>query len=128
MRLLNLFAISLLSLTLFVACSSTPPEGVEVLSCKDFDQRMQETGLLQLIDVRTSEEFEGGTIGKAVNIDYHGDGFKEKMSKFDRNRPVFVFCAKGGRSSKASAICKELGFKEIYDLNGGYTAWRHYKQ
>lgn len=129
MRLLNLFAISLLSLTLFVACgSSTSVEGVALLSCKDFDKKLKETASAQLIDVRTAEEFTGGTIGAAINIDYMADGFKEKMSKLDTERPVFVFCAKGGRSGKASSICKELGFKAIYDLDGGYTAWSQYEK
>jgi rhodanese-related sulfurtransferase len=128
MKLLNLFAISLLSLTLFIACSSsTPVEGVGLLSCKDFDQKVKETESVQLIDVRTADEFAGGTIGTAVNIDFFGETFKEEMGKLDLERPVFVFCAKGGRSGKASAICKELGFKTIYDLDGGYTAWSQYE-
>ena len=77
MKLFNLFAISLLSLTLFIACgSSTPVEGVELLSCKDFDQKVKETESVQLIDVRTADEYAGGTIGMAVNID-----FLEKVSK-----------------------------------------------
>jgi len=81
-----------------------------------------------LIDVRTAKEFEEGTIGSAVNIDFFGEKFKEEMSKLDTERPVFVFCAKGGRSGKASAVCKEIGFKKIYDLNGGYTAWSQYEK
>ena len=56
------------------------------------------------------------------------ENFKEEMAKLDVERPVFVFCAKGGRSGKASAICKELGFKTIYDLDGGYTAWSQYEK
>lgn len=129
MKLLNLFALSLLSLTLFIACSSsTPVEVVDLLSCKDFDQKVKETTSVQLIDVRTPDEFAEGTIGTAVNIDFFGENFKEEMGKLDLERPVFVFCAKGSRSGKASKICKELGFKTIYDLDGGYTAWSQYEK
>lgn len=129
MKLLNLFAASLLSLTLFIACgSSTPVEGVGLLSCKDFDEKVKTTESVQLVDVRTADEFAGGTIGTAVNIDFFGENFKEEMAKLDVERPIFVFCAKGGRSGKASAICKELGFKTIYDLDGGYTAWSQYEK
>jgi rhodanese-related sulfurtransferase len=129
MKLLNLFAASLLSLTLFVACSSAvPTEGVVLLSCKEFDQKIKETESVQLIDVRTAEEFAGGTIGRAVNLDFFGENFKEEMRKLDVERPVLVFCASGGRSGKASAICKEIGFKMIYDLDGGYTAWSQYEK
>ena len=129
MKLLNLFALSLLSLTLFIACgSSTPVEGGGLLSCKDFDQKVKETESVQLIDVRTADEFVGGTIGTAVNIDFFGENFKEKMGKLDLERPIFVFCARGSRSGKAGEICKELGFKTIYDLDGGYTAWSQYEK
>jgi rhodanese-related sulfurtransferase len=129
MKLLNLFALSLLTLTLFIACDSvTPAEGFELLSCKDFDEKVKETKSVQLIDVRTADEFAGGTIGSAVNIDFFGENFKEEMAKLDLERPVFVFCKSGGRSGKASAICKELGFKAIYDLDGGYTAWSQYEK
>lgn len=129
MKLLNLFAASLLSLTLFVACgSSTPVEGVALLSCEEFDQKIKETESVQLIDVRTAKEFAGGTIGTAVNLDFFGENFKEEMGKLDLERPVLLFCASGGRSGKTSAICKELGFKTIYDLDGGYTAWSQYEK
>ncbi|MFT5645603.1 MAG: phage shock protein E [Aureispira sp.] len=129
MKLLNLFAASLLSLTLFVACgSSTPTEKTVLLPCKDFDQKVKETTSVQLIDVRTADEFAGGTIGTAANIDFLGENFKEEMGNLDLERPVFVFCARGSRSGKASEICKELGFKTIYDLDGGYTAWSQYEK
>lgn len=129
MKLLNLFAVSLLSLTLLIACGSARPvEGVELLSCKDFDQKTQGTSPVQLIDIRTAEEVAAGTIGAAVNIDFFGENFKEEMSKLDVEQPLFIFCASGRRSGKASTICKELGFKAIYDLDGGYTAWSQYKK
>lgn len=127
MKLLNLLAIGFFTITLFVACTNAV-EGVSVLPCKDFEAKFQATENVQLIDVRTPEEYAAGTIGTAVNIDYYNDNFKAEMDKLDKSRPVFVFCAKGGRSASAGAICKEIGFKEIYDLEGGYTAWKAYKK
>ncbi len=45
--------------------------------------------------------------------------FKQQVEKLDKNKPVFVYCAVGGRSAKASQILKESGFKVIYNLQGG---------
>ena len=127
MRQLTFFTTTFFLILLFIACS-TPIEGVEVLSCKEFDKKLQETKQEQIIDVRTLDEFNGGTIQTAMNIDFYSKNFKKNINAFDKNRPVFVFCAKGGRSSSACKIFKEEGFKVIYDLEGGYTAWSQYKK
>lgn len=126
MKLLNLFMISFCLLGLLLACKA-PVEGVQLLPCKEFETALNAAPDAQLVDVRTPEEYAGGTIMAAVNIDYNGEGFKEALDQLDKAKPIFVFCAKGGRSGAASKICKALGFKTIYDLDGGYTAWSQYK-
>lgn len=97
-----------------------------MLDCASFDSTLKHTDKPQLIDVRTSQEFEEGTIYEALNVDYTGEDFKSAMNQFDKKQPIFVFCAKGGRSGSASKICKNLGFETIYDLQRGYTAWKSY--
>jgi rhodanese-related sulfurtransferase len=78
---------------------------------------------VQLIDVRTSEEYSKGFIEEAQNIDYNSTDFANKISKLDKNKPVLLYCAMGGRSSKASKVFKSQGFKKIYDLKGGFLSW-----
>ncbi|MEY3426510.1 MAG: hypothetical protein RL679_1868 [Bacteroidota bacterium] len=77
----------------------------------------------QLLDVRTPGEFNAGHIKNADNIDFTGSDFREKVATLDREKPVLIYCHSGNRSGKASLILKELGFKEIYDLQGGYSNW-----
>ena len=50
--------------------------------------------------------------------------FKTELAKLDRKQPVFVYCAAGGRSYRASKQLQALGFERIYDLVGGMQAWR----
>ena len=78
---------------------------------------------VQLIDVRTSEEYSKGFIEEAQNIDYNSTDFANKISKLNKNKPVLLYCAMGGRSSKASKVFKSQGFKKIYDLKGGFLSW-----
>ena len=59
----------------------------------------------------------------AQNICVTTDDFKEKVKELDKNKPVYLYCKKGGRSAKAAEILADLGFKEIYDLQGGITNW-----
>ena len=77
----------------------------------------------QLLDVRTPGEFNAGHIKNADNIDFTGSDFREKVATLDREKPVLIYCHSGNRSGKASLILKELGFKEVYDLQGGYSNW-----
>ena len=77
----------------------------------------------QLLDVRTPGEFNAGHIKNADNIDFTGSDFREKVATLDREKPVLIYCHSGNRSGKASLILKELGFKEVYDLQGGFSNW-----
>ena len=110
----------LIPLLLFIACAQEKPK-ITLLEKQEFKEMMVQD--VQLIDVRTPEEYSGGFIGTAVNINYNAPDFKLQISKLDREKPVLLYCAAGGRSGKASQILDSLGFKTIYDLKGGYRSW-----
>ena len=76
-----------------------------------------------LLDVRTPEEIAAGKIDNAIEIDYKAPDFKDKLAALDKNKEYIVYCAVGGRSSKAVSIMQSLGFGKSYNLLGGYTAW-----
>ncbi|HIP37389.1 MAG TPA: rhodanese-like domain-containing protein [Crocinitomix sp.] len=76
-----------------------------------------------LLDVRTVGEVANGTINGSTNIDFNSPNFKSEIEKLDREKPVLVFCASGGRSGSAMRMMKDMGFKEVYNLTGGYMAW-----
>ena len=95
---------------------------VEVIDAKSFQKKLGDS-LVQIIDVRTPSEFSGGNIPGSINIDYNASDFSEKISKLNAQTETLIYCHSGGRSGKASKVLKELGFKEIYDLRGGYSNW-----
>jgi len=76
-----------------------------------------------LVDVRTAEEFIDGHIEGALNIDYFSATFSDDISKVGFEIPVLLYCRSGNRSSKAMKIMNELGFKEVYNLEGGIKGW-----
>lgn len=94
----------------------------KVVSSKEFKTLMSKKGA-QLIDVRTPKEYNDGHIGAAKNIDFYGSTFKSQMEKLDRNKPVLLYCHSGGRSGQALTMLKSIGFKEVYDLKGGWSSW-----
>ncbi len=82
----------------------------------------------QFVDVRTPKEYTEGHIKGAENIDFLAEGFLEKMEKFDKEIPVYIYCRSGNRSAKAAAQLYEIGFKNIIDLQGGYKDWKKFEQ
>jgi UPF0176 protein len=76
-----------------------------------------------VIDTRNHYEIEVGTFPGA--IDPRTDSFREfpafagQLATADRSRPVAMFCTGGIRCEKASALMQDLGFDEVYQLQGG---------
>ncbi len=79
---------------------------------------------VQLVDVRTPDEYHAGKIDDAINIDYFDqENFAKAFEKLDKNKPLYVYCRSGHRSHESAVLLEKMGFKEIYDLEGGYIAW-----
>ena len=79
---------------------------------------------VQLVDVRTSEEFNAGHIEGAINIDFKNDEvFYQSFQRLDKKNPVYVYCRSGNRSKKSADKLLEMGFSMVYDLKGGYIDW-----
>lgn len=77
-----------------------------------------------LLDVREAKELEGGRLPNAVHIPLSQlNGRADELAKL-ASRPVVAYCATGNRSRSAGAALARVGFKDIYNLHGGYRAWK----
>ena len=112
-----------LVLLAFTACRDADTAGIRVISPQEVNDAVYENGPQQLVDVRTLEEFKEGHLANAQNICVTDDDFQEKLSNLDKNKPVYLYCRSGKRSASAAKIMRKLGFKEIYDMEGGYLNW-----
>ncbi len=106
------------------SCNSGSKGEVEMISPIDVYEAVYGEDSLQLVDVRTQEEFEVSHLKNAQNICVTSDDFKEKVATLDKQKPVYVYCKKGGRSAQAATILKEMGFTKVYDLQGGIASWK----
>jgi rhodanese-related sulfurtransferase len=79
---------------------------------------------IMLLDVRTPEETQQGVINNAMVLDFYDPRFQSKIEQLDKTKTYLVYCAAGGRSADASKIMAEKGFKKVYNLSGGYRAWK----
>jgi thioredoxin len=113
--------IATLIIILSISCSNS--QNFKSVDVATFKSTLEKTNDVQLIDVRTEDEFNGGHIKNAKNIDWNGNDFDAQLTSLDKTKPVLVYCLSGGRSKKAAAKLTELGFKEVIELNDGYLAW-----
>jgi rhodanese-related sulfurtransferase len=77
-----------------------------------------------LLDLRETKELEGGRLPNAIHIPLSQIQTRSQELAKHASRPVVAYCASGNRSRVAGNTLAKLGFKEIYNLHGGYRAWK----
>ncbi|WP_323789440.1 rhodanese-like domain-containing protein [Psychroserpens sp.] len=112
-----IFALSLTN------CANESQSEIKVISPEEM-QTLLELDDVQIVDVRTPEEYKDGFIGNSQNIDFNSPTFDEDITKLDKSKPVILYCKSGGRSAKCTEKLKDAGFVKIYDLYGGITQWK----
>lgn len=94
----------------------------ETLDNEGFAEVLKDT-TVQLVDVRTPEEFAEGHIPDALNINVMDENFIDlAISSLDRKRAVAVYCRSGRRSKTAAGELAKVGFK-VVELEGGFLGW-----
>ena len=111
-----------------ISCKSKVTNPETQLTFKDVDvagakKMIADNSDLVILDVRTPEETAKGMLPNAIEIDFYGDDFEDKISKLDKNKSYLVYCRSGGRSVSASNKMIEKGFTDITNMLGGYNAW-----
>jgi phage shock protein E len=114
--------IGLFLITIFLSSSFAFAQQAVNLYPQEFINKIKTTKNAQLLDVRTPQEWADGKVASSICINYMESDFKQKVTKLDKNKPIFVYCAAGGRSPKAAKILADAGFKQVYNLtSGGYA-------
>ncbi len=74
-----------------------------------------------LLDVRTPEEHNARAIEGSINIPI--EELRDRMEEIPKNKPIYAYCEVGYRSYLATRILLQHGYKEVYDLTGGYKLY-----
>lgn len=123
-RLKQVFSLLAFTLLMFSSQAQTKlPVTAKNLDVKAFAQMMEQKKDLQLLDVRTPDEWKAGTLPHALKMDYYSEDFQSALQNLDKSKPVAVYCHSGGRSGNTMEMLEEMGFKETYNLLGGISAW-----
>lgn len=84
-------------------------------------QAMLQQGSVRLVDVRTDTEVAHGKIPQGESIPLHLVPIR--IHDMDKAATTVFYCQMGGRSAQAAAFAVGNGFADVYNLQGGITAW-----
>lgn len=102
---------------------ATTQAEVKTIGQQDF-KPMQAKPDVVVLDVRTPGEVSEGIInGATLFIDYNSSDFEQQLDGLDKSKTYLVYCRSGNRSGKACHTMLDKGFKQVYNLNGGISAW-----
>lgn len=94
---------------------------IHLVSAEGLHDRVTGTSSFVLLDVRAPLEFEDGSIAGAINIP--APDLRSRYKELDPEKPTFLVCSSGNRSSLAASILERHGFKEAHNVAGGMTGY-----
>ena len=92
---------------------------IEQVSVSQVKEKL--AGDIQFVDVRRVAEHASGHAPKTINLPL--DVLAKEIGKLNPDKPTYVLCAGGYRSSLGTSVLENAGFKEIYNVTGGTKAW-----
>jgi rhodanese-related sulfurtransferase len=98
------------------------PAGPERVDATQFANVVATPGM-QIIDVRTPEEFAIGHIEGAVNFNVEGPDFGTQIAGLDPSGTYAVYCQSGNRSVAAVQYMSDQGINGIFELESGISGW-----
>jgi rhodanese-related sulfurtransferase len=85
---------------------------------------MEENSEIIIVDIRPHVDFKREHVPRAQNLDYDGHHFQEKVEKLDKNKNYIIYCKSGVRGEYFMGKMRESGFSEVYNILGGFVAWK----
>jgi rhodanese-related sulfurtransferase len=109
------------------ASAESPDDGKGMLTA-DFHLAW-EAGIIQVVDARTSEQFQAGHIPGALSIPFEelGSGYPAALDVLSFDEPVVVYCDGGecNASRNVASLLIDMGFQDVTVFERGMHAWEN---
>lgn len=92
--------------------------GIKQISAAELDQKK---GMV-ILDVRTDKEYAGGHIPGAVHVPLSEIG--DRVKKLKKDKEIVVYCRNGRQSVWAIKRLMGMGYTSLFNLKGGFDAWK----
>jgi rhodanese-related sulfurtransferase len=104
------------------AAAARAEGGFKEVNAAEFEKQRKKRNAV-VIDVRSPEEFGKSHVPGAINSDINSPVFGKTVAEYNKSKPILVNCHAGSRGAIAAAELARMGFKNVYNLEGGLDAW-----
>lgn len=124
MKYILVIAVVLVVGMMFYSSCATRNNGFKTVNVDEFSKLIAGNKGIQVLDVRTQEEYNDGHIAGAKLINVNDSTFIDKAAaQLNKKKPVAVYCRSGRRSAEAANAMVKAGF-QVINLDGGILAWQ----
>jgi len=113
---------TLYSLLLVTACNKKKGESLEI-SMSEFSELYKKNSAIQILDVRTPEEYNEGHVPNARLLTLNNLVDGSQSVPFDKNSEIYIICRSGNRSMTATKFLKQAGYEHVASVAGGTMGW-----
>jgi rhodanese-related sulfurtransferase len=96
---------------------------IKTIDVHELKNKMEQNPQLCLIDVREQEEWKSVRIPNAIHIPKDSISANIEAYMADKNNPIYLHCKGGVRSLYAAQCLMDLGYQEVYSVDGGIMEW-----
>jgi len=118
------FFLPLICVSVFlISCFSKKSDQLQSINVDEMEGLMRPYANLQIVDLRTTEDFISAHLPGAINIDRNSPTFDKEIAGLNAKEPVFFYCENGTNSALVAKDLAKRNFSKVYDIIGGYAAW-----
>ena len=97
---------------------------IREVTVQDAKELLENNGKFVLLDVREKDEYREGHLERAVSLPRGFLEIKVETTVPEKSTPIIAYCAGGVRSLLAAKALREMGYRDVVSMSGGYTAWK----
>jgi rhodanese-related sulfurtransferase len=106
------------------AISQNTYKKLSVAQCDSLIKANETNPNFVILDVRTKSSWQSQHLEGSIYRNYYDSNFDAQLNALPKHKTFLVHCQSGGRSGQAFKKMQNLGFSEVYDMQGGMSAWK----
>lgn len=125
------FLVLLIAVMIFASRGGDRAAGIQNVTVEEANKMVEKEDVF-ILDVRAPSEFNSSHIEGATLIPVKNSGgsnlspdqlLEARINEVPKNKKILVYCRSGSRSASASQILVNAGYSQVYNMEGGISAW-----